>query len=67
MILSTEKALNEQIEYADACDVPFETILEGQPCDHRGCLSHQSHPCEGCGRVGGKGYVFHFSWCEYYA
>lgn len=26
----------------------------GQPCDHPGCLAHQSHPCEGCGRIGGQ-------------
>lgn len=25
----------------------------GQPCDHPGCLSHISHPCDGCGRIGG--------------
>ena len=26
---------------------------DGEPCDHPGCLSHISHPCEGCGRIGG--------------
>lgn len=26
---------------------------EGEPCNHRGCLSHITHPCEGCGRIGG--------------
>lgn len=25
-----------------------------EPCEHPGCLSHISHPCENCGRVGGK-------------
>lgn len=25
----------------------------GGPCSHPGCLSHRTHPCEGCGRVGG--------------
>ena len=25
----------------------------GEPCKHRGCLNHITHPCEGCGRVGG--------------
>jgi len=25
----------------------------GQPCDHPGCLSHVTHPCEGCGRIAG--------------
>jgi hypothetical protein len=29
-------------------------VLErGQPCDHAGCLSHITHPCEGCNRVAG--------------
>ena len=26
---------------------------DGEPCPHAGCLHHMSHPCEGCGRVGG--------------
>lgn len=26
---------------------------DGEPCDHAGCLSHHSHPCEGCGRIAG--------------
>ena len=25
-----------------------------EPCNHVGCLSHTSHPCEGCGRIGGR-------------
>lgn len=29
-------------------------LKDGEPCDHPGCLSHRSHPCEGCGRIGGK-------------
>ena len=29
-------------------------LSEGQPCDrHANCLSHISHPCEGCARIGG--------------
>jgi len=24
------------------------------PCDHPGCYSHVSHPCEGCGRIAGR-------------
>lgn len=32
----------------------LESLPDGVPCDHRGCLSHISHPCEGCGRVGGR-------------
>lgn len=26
---------------------------DGEPCSHPGCLSHITHPCEGCGRVAG--------------
>jgi hypothetical protein len=35
------------------------TVLfaDGEPCDHPGCLCHVSHPCEGCGRLGGAGDV----------
>lgn len=32
-------------------------LRDGEPCSHRGCLNHISHPCEGCGRIGGKGEV----------
>lgn len=28
-------------------------LKDGVPCSHKGCLSHISHPCEGCGRVWG--------------
>ena len=29
-------------------------LKDGDPCLHLGCLSHISHPCEGCGRLGGR-------------
>ncbi len=29
-------------------------LRAGEPCDHPGCLSHVSHPCEGCGRIAGR-------------
>lgn len=29
-------------------------LRDGEPCGHPGCLSHVSHPCEGCGRVAGQ-------------
>lgn len=29
-------------------------LRTGEPCDHPGCLSHVTHPCEGCGRIAGK-------------
>lgn len=28
-------------------------LPDGMPCSHPGCLNHISHPCEGCGRIGG--------------
>jgi hypothetical protein len=28
-------------------------LRDGEPCSHPGCLRHLSHPCEGCGRIGG--------------
>lgn len=28
-------------------------IPDGLPCGHPGCLSHVTHPCEGCGRIAG--------------
>lgn len=31
-----------------------QVYMEGEPCDHPGCLRHLSHPCEGCGRIGGR-------------
>lgn len=32
----------------------LETPAEGEPCSHRGCLNHTTHPCEGCGRIAGR-------------
>lgn len=29
-------------------------LKDGEPCSHKGCLLHRSHPCEGCGRIAGK-------------
>lgn len=29
-------------------------LRPGEPCSHRGCLSHVTHPCEGCGRTAGE-------------
>ena len=30
------------------------SLNPGEPCGHPGCLSHVTHPCESCGRVGGS-------------
>lgn len=37
------------------------TIRDGEPCEHSGCLSHLSHPCEGCGRIGGRSKTCHYT------
>jgi hypothetical protein len=29
-------------------------LLPDEPCGHPGCLSHVTHPCEGCGRIAGR-------------
>jgi hypothetical protein len=42
-----EKDQENQIEKA--------ILKEGEPCNHIGCLNHVSHPCEGCGRIQGRG------------
>lgn len=31
----------------------FPKYLNGVPCNHKGCLNHISHPCDGCGRIAG--------------
>lgn len=35
-------------------DAQRRALRDGEPCDHTGCLNHISHPCDGCGRVGGR-------------
>ena len=40
---------------------PHNCYLPEEPCDHPGCLSHVTHPCEGCGRVAG---VYPGKWPE---
>ena len=32
----------------------YQYLKEGIPCSHPGCLSHITHPCEGCGRIAGS-------------
>ena len=41
--------IKESSNFPPPCDLP-----DGVACEHPGCLSHFTHPCEGCGRVGGK-------------
>jgi len=40
-----------------------EDPLKCMPCQHPGCLSHASHPCEGCGSLGGL-YPTQAEWVE---
>jgi hypothetical protein len=28
-----------------------------EPCEHKGCIAHTSHPCEVCGRINAKGEI----------
>lgn len=30
------------------------SLRPDEPCLHPGCLSHVTHPCEGCGRIAGR-------------
>lgn len=36
-------------------NLPPDLDKPGIPCDHPGCASHLSHPCEGCGRYAAGG------------
>lgn len=33
-------------------------MKDDEPCNHPGCLHHITHPCEGCGRIGGRMNIF---------
>ena len=35
-------------------DINGKRFVDGQPCSHPGCFHHITHPCEGCGRIGGR-------------
>lgn len=38
----------------DPFTTPTSRLKSFEPCKHPGCLNHLSHPCEGCGRIGGR-------------
>ena len=42
---------------------PWE-LTEGEPCGHPGCLSHITHPCEGCGRIRGRRPIYNMEDAE---
>jgi hypothetical protein len=31
---------------------------DGEPCTHRGCAHHMTHPCEVCGRILARGEAY---------
>lgn len=37
--------------------IEYFILKDGEPCDHKGCAQHVTHPCEKCGRIGAKGEV----------
>lgn len=40
---------------------------DGNPCEHPGCFSHVSHPCEVCGRFQGQNFDHDLkAWPEYF-
>ncbi|MCK5017413.1 MAG: hypothetical protein KAS32_10135 [Candidatus Peribacteraceae bacterium] len=45
-------------------DVPAKEYEDGEPCEHTGCASHVTHPCEKCGRkrASGKAKVIVTKW-----
>lgn len=51
--------LENTTEVSESAETAGSVLIysDGQPCNHQGCLHHLNHPCEGCGRIGGKGMV----------
>lgn len=41
----------EEVIKSEAVKAPEE---QESPCSHPSCYSHVTHPCEGCGRIGGQ-------------
>lgn len=51
-------SLHEATSLSESAQTPGYVIVRyghKEPCDHKGCLRHVAHPCEGCGRFGGYG------------
>jgi hypothetical protein len=40
-------------EFYKHFEIGFKKYRDGEPCSHKGCLNHVSHPCECCGRFNG--------------
>jgi len=43
-----------ELESKSSVHEPDVHLEDGKPCSHKGCLSHITHPCEGCGRIAGR-------------
>ena len=50
-IREMNKSLKDHLRVSEYAS---KTLKDGEPCRHVGCLSHVSHPCEGCGRIQGR-------------
>jgi hypothetical protein len=57
------RAVRQAMDRGEALEVglvhrsPRRALQDGEECGHPGCRAHISHPCEGCGRIGGRGPV----------
>lgn len=53
-LLQELETCDSNITYAKYPELFIDKIIpDGVPCYHKGCLNHITHPCEGCGRIGG--------------
>lgn len=68
-VLKAGSAIQGRKENFDAAMIskqekPVDVFIEariykdGEPCDHKGCASHITHPCECCGRTGARGEIW---------
>ena len=52
--MSTETTDFSVFEWPTPRSTWLANLKDGEPCDHPGCLSHVTHPCEVCGRIAGR-------------
>lgn len=48
-----EKTFKERMYDREVRERWLQSLPDGIPCDHPGCLHHLSHPCEVCKRIAG--------------
>ena len=51
-IIRNVKAKADGLRNGYLDDMMGHDLEPGHPCNHPGCCSHITHPCEECGRVG---------------